>query len=218
MTIVPPEIEAYAAASTTPPDAALEALAELTQRSTRAPQMLTGHVEGRLLETLAFVTGARRILEIGTFTGYSALSLAAGMPSDGRLVTCEVSREHAEIAQAQFDASPLGERIELRLGPALETVRSEPGPWDLVFIDADKTGYPGYVNAVLPKLAPRGLIVLDNTLRGGAVAAAPGDGDDAGTAAMRALNARLREDPRLVATLLTVRDGVTLVRRADGDG
>jgi caffeoyl-CoA O-methyltransferase len=152
------------------------------------------------------------VLEIGTFSGYSALSMAAGLPADGRLVTCEIDPDVAEVARRHIETSPYGDRIEQRVGPALETLEELDGPFDLVFVDADKQGYPAYVDAVLPKLAERGLIAIDNTLWSGRVVR---DGDpDESTRALMDLNDRLRSDPGLVCALLTVRDGITLVRRA----
>jgi caffeoyl-CoA O-methyltransferase len=174
--------------------------------------MLTGRVEGRLLETLVWATRPRLVLELGTYSGYSALAMAAALPEGGRIVTCEVSDEHADFAQRRFDASPYAARIELRRGPALDTIAALDGPFDLVFVDADKGGYVDYYEAVVPKLAPRGLIVADNTLWSGRVAD-PGE-DDESTRALRAFNDRVRDDPRTVSTMLTVRDGITLIRLA----
>jgi caffeoyl-CoA O-methyltransferase len=205
-------IEAYVEAHVTPHHELLERLARETEAETELPQMLTGPVEGRFLETLVFGLQARNVLEIGTFTGYSALSMAAGMTADGRIVTCEIDEHHASIARRYFGESEHGSKIDLRMGPALDTARSEPGPWDFVFIDADKTGYVDYYEAVVEKLAPHGLIALDNTLRLGTVA--DSDDDSEGAVNMRAVNDHVLADPRTVSTQLTVRDGVTLVRRA----
>lgn len=210
--VVYPAIEAYAEAHTTPPASFMAALAAETQEQLAFPQMLTGTVEGRLLETLVFATGARSVLELGTFSGYSALAMAAALPPGGTVITCEVSDEHADFAQRHIDASPYADRIEIRRGPALETIASLDGPFDLVFIDADKPGYAGYFEATLAKLAPRGLIVADNTLWSGRVAD-PSAGDDS-TQAMRAFNDRVLGDERVVCVQLSVRDGVTLIRRA----
>jgi caffeoyl-CoA O-methyltransferase len=154
----------------------------------------------------------RLVLEIGTFSGYSALSMAAALPDGGRIVTCEISERHAEFAQRHIDASPHADRIEIRLGPALGTIESLDGPFDLVFVDADKTSYSDYVEATLPKLAPGGLIVIDNTLWSGTVLD-PSE-DDENARALAALNDRLAADDRVVTVLLPIRDGVTLVRRA----
>jgi caffeoyl-CoA O-methyltransferase len=209
--IVPDEIELYAEEHSTPEPSYLKALTQEARATLGSPEMLSGPVNGRLLETLAFATGARRILEIGTFAGYSALWLAGVLPPDGGLITCEVDPEHAAFARRHIESSPFADRIELRLGPALETVRGLAGPFDLVFIDADKGGYPDYYEASLPLLSDRGLIVVDNTLQGGDVLEERSTA--ASTVAMRKFNDMLRDDPRVACVLLTVRDGITLIRK-----
>ena len=210
--IVPAEIERYAEAHTTPPPAHLETLAEETRATLSAPGMMVGPVEGQVLQMLVFLGSARRVLEIGTFSGYSALSMAAGLPDDGHIVTCEVDPRHAEVARRHIAASPFADRIEVRLGRALDTISGLDGPFDLVFIDADKASYIDYYEAVLPKLAPRGVIVADNTLWSGSVA------DEADTHErtneVRAFNDHVIKDPRVVCVQMTVRDGMTLIRRA----
>lgn len=212
MDIVNPDIEAYAEAHTSPPPPHLVALAEETRASLAFPQMMVGALEGRFLEMLVYALAPTRVLEIGTFSGYSALSMAAALPSGGRIVTCELDPVHAEVARRHVAASPYADAIEVREGPAAETLSSLEGPFDFVFIDADKTGYLGYYEAVLPLLAPRGVIAVDNTLWSGAVL----DQSDTseGTAAIKAFNDHVRADPRVVCVQLTVRDGVTLIRRA----
>jgi caffeoyl-CoA O-methyltransferase len=207
--LVDEAIEAYAEAHTTAPDAALAALAEETRATMSAPQMLTGTTEGRLLELLVFASGARRVLELGTFTGYSALSMAAALPPGGRIDTCDVEPKHIEVAQRAIDASPYAERITIHVGPALETIEWLEGAFDLVFIDADKANYANYYEAVLPRLSERGLIVIDNTLWSGRVL----DPQDDDSRAIADLNDAIAADARVVAVQLTVRDGVTLVRR-----
>ena len=209
--IVPDEIDAYAEAHTTPPDPLLVELAEQTRATLESPGMLTGPVEGRFLQQLVFALQARRVLELGTFSGYSALSMAAGLPEGGHVHTCEVHDDHAAMAQRYVDRSPYGDRITIHLGPALETIERLGGEWDFVFIDADKENYARYYEALLPRLAPTGLMALDNTLWSGRVL---DDGDDSdSTRAIRELNDRIAADERVVAVQLTVRDGVTLVRR-----
>ena len=209
MNIVPEPIDAYAEAHTTPPDALLAELAAETRETMSAPQMLTGTVEGRFLELLVFGTGARRVLEIGTFTGYSALSMAAALPEGGRIDSCDIEPRHVEVAQRYIDRSPYADRITIHLGPALETIAQLEGDFDLVFIDADKPNYANYFEAVLPRLSERGLIAIDNTLWSGRVL----DPQDESTKAIAALNDKLASDDRVVCVQLTVRDGVTLVRR-----
>jgi predicted O-methyltransferase YrrM len=188
-------------------------LAEETRATLRVPEMLTGPVEGRLLELLVFATGARRVLEIGTYSGYSALSMAAGLADGGHIDTCEIDEQHAAVARRYIERAGFSDRITVHVGPGAETVQRLDGPWDFVFVDADKTGYDGYYEAVLPKLAPRGLIAFDNMLYDGSVVDAPDEGDN--TRAIVALNEKLRDDSRVHCVLLTVRDGVTLVRKAD---
>jgi predicted O-methyltransferase YrrM len=210
--IVLPAVERYVEEHTTPPNPALERLARETRESLALPQMLTGRVEGRLLEMLVWASGAERALELGTYSGYSALSMAAALPPGGRLVTCEVAPDHAQFAQRHIAASPYADRIELRVGPALETMARLEGLFDLVFIDADKGNYLNYYEAALPKLAGRGVIVVDNTLWNGRVADRSDDSET--TVVMREFNDHVAADPRVVSVQLTVRDGITLIRRA----
>jgi caffeoyl-CoA O-methyltransferase len=212
--LVPEDIERYVDEHTTAEPEHLTAVAAETRERTRSPGMLSGHVEGRLLETLVFATGARNVLEFGTFTGYSALAMAAALPPDGVVTTLEMSEEHAEIAGRHIAASPYADRIDLRVGPALDLVRDVDGPFDLVFIDADKPSYHLYYEAALEKLAERGLIVVDNTLWSGDVVDERAPDPNETTLAIRRFNDQVARDERVVAVLLTVRDGVTLIRRA----
>jgi caffeoyl-CoA O-methyltransferase len=207
-------IDDYADAHATPLEPLLQELHEATYASLSAPQMIAGPVLGRLLRFLVAMVAPRLVVEIGTFSGYSALAMAGGLPAGGRLVTCELSPERADFARGYFARSPYGERIDLRVGPAIDTVAALDGPFDFVFIDADKTGYPAYYEAVVPKLSPRGVIAVDNTLRDGDVADPVDDGDRA----MAAFNAHVQSDPRTENVVLTVRDGVTLIRLAGEPG
>ena len=209
MPVIDPDISAYAEAHTSPQPQFMRDLVEETRESLPSFGMLSGLVEGRLLELLVWTSGARRILELGTYSGFSALSMAAALPEDGELITCELTDAHADFAQRHIDASPYGGRITIRRGPALETVAALEGPFDLIFIDAHKPEYPDYYEASLPLLAPRGLIVIDNTLWSGEVMD-PGDGESVN--AIVALNDRIVADERVVAVVLPVRDGITLVR------
>ncbi len=154
--IVDPALESYAEAHTTAPPPYLEALATELRATLEAPGMMVGRLEGGYLQMLVFALGARSVLEIGTFGGYSALSMAPGLVPGGRITTCEISPVHAEFARRHIAASPFAEAIEVVLGPALDTIATLPGPFDLVFIDADKAAYPAYLEAVLPKLSPGG--------------------------------------------------------------
>jgi caffeoyl-CoA O-methyltransferase len=210
---IEPAIDRYAEQHTTAFGPELTALARDAVTTLGSASMLSGPVVGRLLELLVHATRARLVLEIGTFAGLSALAMAAGLEPDGRIITCEIDRERSQFARARFESAGLAERIELRVGPALETIESLDGPFDLVFIDADKTGYLAYYEAVLPKLSAHGLIVVDNTLRSGTILEGARDAD-AGTHSMAHFNDHVARDARAVCVMLTVRDGLTLIRRA----
>lgn len=211
--ITPPDIDAYADAHTTAHPPFMDALAAETRATLPIPEMLSGHLEGRLLEMLVFAGGARRVLELGTYSGYSALAMASALGPEGRVITCEFSDTNADFAQRHIDQSPYADRIEIRRGPALDTIAALDGDFDLIFIDADKVNYPRYFEAALPLLSPRGLIVIDNTLWSGRVLDQYDDGEE-NTRVLRELNARIAGDERVVAVMLPVRDGVTIVRRA----
>ena len=211
--IVPDDIEIYVEAHTTPVETEMAALAEETRATLSSPGMLSGAVEGRLLETLVFATGARRVLEFGTYSGFSALSMARALAPGGRIVTLEVSDEHAAFARRHIEASPYADRIEVVVGPALESVARLDGPFDFVFIDADKPNYLNYYEAVLPKLADGGLIAVDNTLWSGAVLDPDADDASESTKALARFNDFVVADARVTCVMLTVRDGVTLIRR-----
>ncbi|HVL27743.1 MAG TPA: class I SAM-dependent methyltransferase [Acidimicrobiales bacterium] len=210
--IVTPEVDAYAAGHSDPEPPHLAALAAATREFSESHGMMIGPCEGQFLALLVSLTGARRVLEIGTFTGYSALSMAAALPPGGAIVTCEVDPDHAAMARRHIEASPHAGRIEVRLGPALETIAGIDGPFDLVFLDADKASYLDYYEAVLPKLAPDGLILADNVLWSGQVLDEEDQSDD--TRAIRRFNDHVRDDPRVSCLMLTVRDGVSVIRRA----
>jgi len=205
--LVEPKVDAYAEAHTTPSGELFERLAAETREKTDLPQMMVGEVEGRFLEFLVRLSGAKRVLELGTFTGYSSLSMARGLPPGGRVITCDVNEETTAIARRYAEEAGLADRIEYRLGPGLELIEQVEGPFDLVFIDADKPNYRNYYEAVLPKLADDGLIVADNALRDGRVL------DDDADEPMKEFNAHVVNDPRVDCTLLTVRDGMLLVMK-----
>lgn len=209
--IVPPRIDAYCLAHTTPADPLLDELATYTHAHCKLPQMLTGLVEGTFLRMLVQVSAAKRVLEIGTFTGYSALSMAAGLPDDGELITCDIDPETNAIAQSFWARSPYGRRIKPQLGPALETIATLPADtfFDFVFIDADKENYLNYYEAVLPRLRPGGLIAADNTLWSGKVL----DPKEQSDHAIVAFNKHVARDSRVEQVLLSVRDGVLLIRK-----
>ncbi len=203
--IADPEVEAYAERLTSPHDELLAALSAETARELGGEQMLTGPVAGRFLELLVWAARPRRVLEIGTFSGHSALAMAAALPDDGRIDTCELDPVRAAFAQRWFDRSPHGSKITLHVGPARETIAALEGPFDLVFLDADKAGYVDDYEAVVPRLAPRGLIVADNTLE----ALGPRRREP-----IVRFNDHVAADPRTVQVVLPVRYGMTLIRLA----
>ena len=211
--LILPEVVAYAESHSTAPPPHLAAVDESTRNDFPSWGMMVGRQEGRFLELLVFAAQATRVLEIGTFTGYSSIAMAAGLPEGGSIVSLEVNPHHATTARGNIAAAGLESRISVIEGPALESLAELSGPYDLVFIDADKPGYDAYFEAVLPKLAPHGLIVADNTLFSGGVLDSAADRSE-GAAALRAFNDKLVEDPRVVCALTTIRDGVTLIRRA----
>jgi caffeoyl-CoA O-methyltransferase len=209
--IVEQSVEEYAAAHSSPNGELFERLAAETREKTTAPQMMVGLLEGQFLGALVRSTGAKRILELGTFTGYSSISMALALPPGGRVITCDVNEETTEIARRYAGEAGVADRIEYRTGPALDSIAQLEGEFDLVFIDADKPNYLNYYEATLPKLAAGGLMILDNTLWSGRVA--DPEENDENTQAIRAINDRVRDDPRVNNVLLTVRDGMNVVWR-----
>lgn len=208
--LVSPAIERYAAAHSSPVPPLLDEVYAVTrERMEDRAGMLSGQVEGVLLQTLLRAMGARRVLEIGTFTGAAALVLAEALPADGQVITCELDPEAIAVARRFFARSPHGQKIELREGLALATLATLDGPFDLVFIDADKENYTAYYEASLPLLAPHGIIAVDNVLWSGRVL----DPREPRDHAIVAFNNHVRADPRVTCVLLTVRDGVMLIQR-----
>ena len=208
--IVDERVEEYAAEHTTVLLDLFERLDAETREKTTAPQMMVGRLEGGFLAALVRLTGAKRILELGTFTGYSSISMASALPDDGRITTCDVDPDATAIARRYMDESGHGDKIEIRLGPALETIETLEGPFDLVFIDADKPNYANYYEAALPLLAENGVLIADNVLWSGRVVEP--DGDES-TEAIMAFNEHVKNDSRVVSVMLTVRDGMTLVQK-----
>ncbi len=175
--------------------------------------MQTSPEQAALLELLARSTGARRAIEVGTFTGYGAIRIARGLGEDGRLICCELDPHWAEVAGRNVERAGLAERVEIRLGPAIETLRALPPEpaFDLAYLDADKTGYPDYYDELVPRLRSGGLLAIDNVLLSGRVLDPP-EGDE-GAAAVAALNDRIPDDERVDSVMLAMADGLTLVRR-----
>src|SRR5216683_8291811 len=206
LTLVPEAIEEYASAHTEPASPLFEQLRNETYAKMEMPQMQVGPIEGTFLRLLVRLARAKRVLEIGMFTGYSTLMMAEGLPEDGELITCEINPKAEEVARRYFAKSPHGKKIKIRMGPALQTIESLTGPLDMVFIDADKENYPRYYDAVLPLLRAGGLIVADNVLWSGRVLK-PKDQTDR---AIVAFNEKVAKDTRVEKVILTVRDGITL--------
>ncbi|HET6527684.1 MAG TPA: class I SAM-dependent methyltransferase [Balneolaceae bacterium] len=180
-----------------------------TEQELEYSNMLSGKTVGRLLAMLIKVSGARRVLEVGTFTGYSALTMAEALPEDGELITCEYNERYEEIAQTYFNKSVHSQKISLKMGKALETIPTLKGKFDFVFLDADKINYPEYYRMILPRLKERGIMAIDNVLWSGEVL----DPQDEKARAIDKLNKTIAEDERVEQVMLTVRDGLTLVRK-----
>lgn len=209
--LIDPAIEQYIHDHTRARPALFDELREVTYASMQDPQMQVGRVEGALLKLLVAVSQARHVIEIGTFTGYSALSMAEGLPDDGTLITCDIDPEAARVAQSFFDRSPHGKKISLRLGDALETLRALPQniSFDFAFLDADKERYVDYYEEIVPRLRKNGLIAADNTLWSGAVL----NPQTESAKAIAQYNDRVTADPRVENVLLSVRDGLMLARK-----
>ncbi len=173
--------------------------------------------QGAFMTLLAKAIGARQALELGTFTGYSAICLARGLEPGGRLICCELSEEYAVTAARNFEAAGVADRIEIRVGPALDTVRAMPTDeaFDIAFIDADKTGYPDYYEEALTRLRPGGLVLLDNVLSAGRVLSPDGLDSEAAASvgAIRAVNERIRDDERVDVAMVGIADGLTIARK-----
>ena len=212
MHMIDPPVERYAAEHTSAPGPHLAGVAAATREQTQTPGMMSGVVVARLLEALVVATRARRVLEIGTFTGYGALSIAARLPAEGTVITLEADAGRADMARRHFAVSPDAAKVELLEGDARQIVPTLDGPFDLVFIDAWKGDYPHYYEAVLPKLADHGLIVCDNVLWGGDVVD-PAPDDDNGRA-LAAFNDAVQRDDRVENALLTVGDGLMVIWHA----
>lgn len=209
-----PEIAEYIAARTTAPDAALVELAEITRAATgNAAGMQISPDQGALLTLLTRLVGAKRALEIGTFTGYSSICIARGLHPDGHLLCCDISEEYTAIARQAWARAGVDDRIELRIAPALETLETLPTDtaFDLVFIDADKDNYLSYFEAVLPHVRPGGLVMADNTLWSGAVVREAEDGST--TTTIQAFNDAVAADRRVESFILPIADGLTLMRK-----
>ena len=208
--LVNEEVERYAAEHSTPDPDFFRGLEEETRSTTTSPQMMVGPLEGQFLGWLVRLSRARRVLEIGTFTGYSSISMALALPDGGHITSLDVNQDTTEVARRYAAEAGVADLIDYRVGNALEAIEELGGPWDLVFIDADKPNYVNYYEAVLPRLADGGFIVADNVLWSGRVV--EDDGDE-NTRAIKGFNDHVAGDERVECLMLTVRDGMTLIRR-----
>ncbi len=212
MKLINSQIERYAEKLTFDESEILSAVSKATHEELEYDQMLSGKLEGRFLRLLVQLTGARRILEIGMFTGYSALSMAEVLPEGGEIITCDTNERYSGIARRFFEKTPAGRKITIKIGKALQTLKNISGPFDLVFLDADKKNYPEYYNVLHPLLRVGGLLVVDNAFWDGKVID-PIDRQDDKTMAIDQLNNIIHDDPTVENVLLTIRDGINLVRR-----
>ncbi len=210
-TLISAEIETYAEAHSAPESEVCKALREETGRCMDCPQMMVGPLEGAFLKMMAQLVRAKRVLEIGMFTGYSALCFAEALPDDGTVTTCDIDEAAAALARRYFARSPHGRKITVRMGPALDTMRELRGPFDLVFIDADKINYVNYYRRAKALVSSDGVILIDNVLWDGDVLKQPPP--DEKTAAIQELNRLVAADREVSAVLVTLRDGVLVVRR-----
>jgi caffeoyl-CoA O-methyltransferase len=209
LTLSIPGIDEYAESKSQKTDALLDELMKETYATMEWPSMLTGPLQGNFLRMLVAAVGAKSVLEIGMFTGYSALSMAEGLPADGKLTTLEIDAKTIAVARKYFARSEHGRKIDVIEGPALESLKRLSGPFDLVFIDADKTNYCNYYEAVLPKVRTGGVILIDNVLWSGRVLSPADESDNA----ICALNDLVARDERVDRVLLTLRDGIFFIRK-----
>ena len=207
MDFIDEKIEEYAFDHTSYEGDLLKQLEEETYEKLDIPQMTTGRIEARLLKMLARLAGAKRILEIGTFAGYSALSMAEALPEEGELVTCEMDPEAIFVAKKYFGLSPHGKKITLMEGPALDSLKKVSGLFDMAFIDADKENYSNYYDSIFPLIRPGGLMAIDNVLWSGRVL----DPKDNSDQAIHELNEKVVRDNRVESVMLTVRDGLNCI-------
>ncbi len=207
------ELAAYAARHTSVASERLQATAASTRAWSDRGYLMIDEPEGQLLRLLVALTGARRVLEVGTFTGYSALAMVEGLPADGHIDTLELDADHAAKAREHIEAAAENGRISVHEGVALDTLERLEGPYDLAFVDADKSAYAEYYDRLLPLMRPGGLIVADNVLRHGRVLDTVTD--DPSVTGVRAFNDKAVTDPRVETVMLTVRDGISLIRVRD---
>jgi caffeoyl-CoA O-methyltransferase len=211
--LLTPELHAYLLAHSSPVDAVQQSLIDRTAELGAVAGMQIAPEQGAFMTLLTRLVGARSAVEVGTFTGYSAIAIARGLPDDGHLLCCDVSEEWTAVARAAWDEAGVASKIELVLAPAIETLRALPAEEtiDIAFIDADKPSYGGYYDEILARLRPNGLILVDNVLWSGNVVGTSANDDN--TVALRAFNDMVAADARVESVLLPISDGVTLIRK-----
>ena len=213
MEFIDPALLAYCKAHTSGEDALLKKITRETQAKVLMPRMLSGHLQGKMLELFARMIQPETILEIGTYTGYSGICLARGLKKGGKLITLDINDELETMVRGFFEESGLSDQIDYRLGNALEIIPTLSGPYDLVFIDADKSNYSTYFDLIIDKVRPGGIILADNVLWSGKVLLAEGQKIDKDTKAILEFNEKIQNDPRVENVLLPIRDGIMMARK-----
>lgn len=213
MEFIDPALLAYCEAHTTDEDALLKKITRETQAKVLMPRMLSGHLQGKMLELFTKMLQPKTILEIGTYTGYSGICLARGLGKDGKLITLDINDELETMVRGFFEESGLAAQIDYRLGNAREIIPTLDGPFDLVFIDADKFYYAEYFDLIIDKVRPGGIILADNVLWSGKILVEKGQKIDKDTQALLDFNQKIQEDPRVENILLPIRDGVMMARK-----
>lgn len=209
MELVNAEIEKYTYDHTSSESEILQELIATTENALQYSQMLCGRVEGRLLRMLIQLSKAKKVLEVGMFTGYSALTMAEALPEDGQVITCDTNERYKKIAESFFKKSPFGHKIKIKIGPALQTIPGIKDVFDMIFLDADKKNYPEYYPLLIGKLKKGGILVVDNALWSGSVLKP----EDSKSKAIDKLNKMILEDERVENVMLTIRDGIHIVQK-----
>lgn len=213
MEFIDPALLAYCEAHTSDEDALLKKITRETQAKVLMPRMISGHLQGKMLELFAKMLQPKTILEIGTYTGYSGICLARGLGKDGKLITLDINDELETMVRGFFEESGLASQIDYRLGNARKIIPTLNGPFDLVFIDADKFYYAEYFDLIIDKVRPGGIILADNVLWSGKILVEKGQKIDKDTQALLDFNRKIQEDPRVENILLPIRDGVMMARK-----
>ncbi len=213
MEFIDKELNRYCEEHTSEEDALLKKITRTTQAKVLLPRMISGHFQGKFLELVSKMIRPKRILELGTYTGYSAICMARGLDKDGTLTTIDINDELETMVRGFFDESGMGSQIDYRLGNAMEILPELEGPFDLVFIDADKVNYSNYFDMLIDKISSGGFILADNVLWSGKVLSPLTKKSDADTVALIEFNKKIQEDPRVENALLPLRDGVMMLRK-----